>query len=88
MGSYFFASPYWGMARECHPVWKDLALKRIRVGQTIAELEAINPPVMKETWEKYTIISYQEGLRRVGKIRSNFSVGQEHSSTWGARLLV
>jgi hypothetical protein len=33
--SYRDARAYYFMSRECHPVWKDLAMRRIKPGTTL-----------------------------------------------------
>jgi hypothetical protein len=49
---------YIGMSRECHPVWKDLALRRIQAGQSVAEVVRMAPPRHRHDWNDYTLLSY------------------------------
>ena len=41
-----------------HPVWKDLALRRIRKGDDLAETIRRHPPLSREDFESYTVLFY------------------------------
>ena len=63
---------YVAMSRECHPVWKALALKQVHAGQPIEEVIRTTSPVRIERYGVYTTISYQEsgsftGINLLGK---------------------
>jgi hypothetical protein len=53
---------YFGMAVECHPVWKDLALQRIREGQPVDEVIAATKPVYVVRHGRFVELGYQEPL--------------------------
>jgi hypothetical protein len=52
---------YLGMRKECHPVWKDLALRRIYAGQPTDELlRAYSPQLVRRSGNSLILI-YQNG---------------------------
>lgn len=53
---------YAGMALECHPVWQDLALKRIREGQSVDDVIAKTKPVYVVRHGRFVELAYQEPL--------------------------
>ena len=80
---------YFGMAGECHPVWKQLALRRFSAGDPAAELFRRFPPNHGEEFGRYGVYSYYsspEGIQftglnvvtRDGKLLS----AQAASCTW------
>jgi len=48
-------------AERFHPIWKDLALRRIRKGDDLAETIKKHPPFWQEKYGPYTILSYHRG---------------------------
>ena len=60
--SYRDVKAYHYMHRECHPVWKDLALRRIKPGDDVEELIANTSPARIHRHGEYTTIYYQGGL--------------------------
>ena len=53
---------YAGMALECHPVWRDLALHRIREGQSVDDVIAKTKPVYVVRHGRFDELGYQEPL--------------------------
>jgi len=51
---------YIGMSRECHHVWRDLALRRIRAGQTVDDVKRLNTPPRIVSWDQYTLLAYND----------------------------
>lgn len=51
---------YIGMFQECHPVWRDLALRRIRSGQTVDDVRRLNAPPRMASWDRYTLLAYND----------------------------
>ncbi len=52
---------YYTMLREdYHPVWKDLALRRIRKGDSIDNLLKRHPPVVRDDFPPYIVLGYSE----------------------------
>ncbi|MEN6334891.1 MAG: hypothetical protein ABFE01_11565, partial [Phycisphaerales bacterium] len=49
-------------AEHFHPVWKDLALRRIRKGDDLAEVVKRHPPVRLEECGPYTALLYHKGV--------------------------
>src|SRR5207249_4877318 len=45
---------YYGMSRECHPVWKELALRRVHAGQSVADVIAATAPLRVQRHGPYT----------------------------------
>jgi hypothetical protein len=54
------------MSRECHPVWKDLALRRMRAGHSLENLIARTAPARVERFGRYAMVNYQSGLALTG----------------------
>ncbi|TWT50132.1 hypothetical protein CA85_52660 [Allorhodopirellula solitaria] len=50
------------MARECHPVWQDLALHRIYEGQAVEEVITSSDPVTVVRHGRFVSLGYQEPL--------------------------
>jgi len=50
---------YGGMYYECHPVWKTLALRRIRAGHSVDDLTRLHQPYGTDTWKNYTFLDYE-----------------------------
>ena len=50
---------YGGMYMECHPVWKDLALRRVYSGQSVDELISLSDPPVVERHGRYVHVNYQ-----------------------------
>jgi len=48
------------MKQPPHPIWKDLALRRIRNGDDLAQALQEYPPTKREEYEPYTVLSYSE----------------------------
>jgi hypothetical protein len=44
-----------------HPIWKDLALRRIRNGGDLSQIIRKHPPMKQELWEPYRVLSYRKG---------------------------
>ena len=53
---------YAGMATECHPVWQDLALHRIREGDAVDEVIAKTQPIYVVRYGRFVELGYQEPL--------------------------
>jgi hypothetical protein len=53
---------YYCMSNEFPDVWKDLALGKVHAGQTLQEIEALNPPLEIRTYGKYSTLSYTTGF--------------------------
>jgi hypothetical protein len=51
---------YRGMASECHPVWKEFALRRFKAGDSAAELFHRFPPNHKEEFGWFGVYSYYQ----------------------------
>lgn len=49
-------------AEHFHPVWKDLALRRIRKGDDLEETIRKYPPIRREDFGPYTALIYHRGL--------------------------
>lgn len=49
---------YFGMASECHPVWKRFAFRQFSAGDSAAELLRRFPPNHREEFGRYGIYSY------------------------------
>jgi hypothetical protein len=43
-----------------HPIWKDLALRRIHKGSDLSQIVRKYPHMKQELWEPYTVLSYPE----------------------------
>lgn len=43
-----------------HPIWKELALRRIRKGDDLAETIKRHPPLSREDFESYTVLLYSD----------------------------
>jgi hypothetical protein len=65
---------YIGMSQECHPVWKDLALKRIRAGQTVEDVNKTRKPQRSESWDRYTLLMYND----IGDFTGLVIVARDH----------
>ena len=52
---------YYGMARECHPVWQQLALRRFGAGDSIADLRRRVPENYAEEFGPYGVYHYSLG---------------------------
>ncbi len=57
------AFAYAGMALECHPVWKQFALRRFSAGDSAKEFLLQNPPSRREEFGRYGIYDYSEDSR-------------------------
>jgi len=57
---------YFGMAAECHPVWKQFALRRFGAGDSAAELLRRFPPDQREEFGRYGVYSYGGPLAFTG----------------------
>jgi len=53
---------HWMRADHYHPVWKDLALRRIRKGDDLEETIRKHPPIRREDFGPYTALLYHRGL--------------------------
>jgi hypothetical protein len=51
---------YVEMTRECHPVWKQFALRRFNAGDLAAELFRRFPPSRREEFGRYGVYSYYQ----------------------------
>src|SRR5437868_3750984 len=51
---------YYGMSKECHPVWKDLAFRRVYYGQPVNEVIERTNPVCVTRHGRFVEIDYQE----------------------------
>src|SRR6185295_3782724 len=54
---------YLGMVRECHPVWRELALRRLGAGDSAADLLRRFPPSNREEFGRYAVYVYYRGSR-------------------------
>jgi hypothetical protein len=54
------------MSKECHPVWRPLFLRQIRVGQNLDKVIASTNPKRIERYGEFTRLSYQGGLAFTG----------------------
>jgi hypothetical protein len=52
---------YYHMRRECHPVWKDLALRSIKAGDDVDVLIANTSPARVIHHDEYTTVAYHGG---------------------------
>lgn len=50
------------MTRSCQPIWKDLALRRIGIGQNVADIILSHPPLRIEKWKNYKGLIYQAAV--------------------------
>jgi len=57
---------YVGMALECHPVWRDLALHRIYEGQPVDDVIKQTNPVLVVRHGRFVELGYQEPLSYTG----------------------
>jgi hypothetical protein len=53
---------YCGMHRECHPAWKQFALRRFGAGDSTKKLLRRFPPTRTEEFGRYGIYSYGDGF--------------------------
>ena len=53
---------YWGMSRECHPVWRELFWRRIGPGQDVEEVIAATKPTKVDRYGDFALLTYQERL--------------------------
>ncbi|MEN6429111.1 MAG: hypothetical protein ABFE13_27495 [Phycisphaerales bacterium] len=51
---------HWMRADHYHPVWKDLALRRIRKGDDLEEMIRKHPPIRREDFGPYTALLYHK----------------------------
>lgn len=54
-------SSYYGMARECHPVWRHCAFRRSGAGDSAADFLRRFPPSSREEFGRYGIYTYYPG---------------------------
>jgi hypothetical protein len=82
---------YYGMNRECHPVWRELYWGRIREGQAIEEVIALTNPTTVYRFDDYVDLFYEkhptsDGLPFVGLTiiahEGCLVVAQAHGCTW------
>ncbi len=52
-----------------HPLWKDLALRRIHKGSDLAQIIRKHPPMKQEVWEPYAVFSYCEAGETANTLR-------------------
>jgi hypothetical protein len=52
---------YYGMADECHPVWRQFAFRRFGSGDSVADLLRRFPPTDKEEFGRYGLYRYELG---------------------------
>ena len=52
---------YIGMAHECHPVWKKLALRQINAGDSTADFLANNSPTSRVEFGRYGVYRFAPG---------------------------
>lgn len=52
---------YLGMAHECHPVWKKLALRQINAGDSAADFLMSNTPTSRLEFERYGVYGFVPG---------------------------
>lgn len=58
---------YYSMAREeFHPIWKDLALHRIRKGDSLESIIKKHAPVRREDFSSYTFLDYEVPFNGLG----------------------
>jgi hypothetical protein len=50
---------YIGMWRECPPIWRDLAFRRIVEGDTVEHLSSLHPPVRQRVFGPFTLYSFE-----------------------------
>lgn len=55
-----------GMAAECHPVWKQFALRRFGAGDSAQELLRRFPPTSREEFGRYGVYSYSANSNGIG----------------------
>lgn len=51
---------YFEMAGECHPVWRQFALRRFTAGDSAAEFLRRFPPTYREEFGRYGLYSYHQ----------------------------
>ena len=51
---------YFGMATECHPVWREFAVRRFSAGDSAAEFLRQFPPTQREEFGRYGYYSYYQ----------------------------
>lgn len=78
---------YYAMVHEhFHPAWKDLALRRICKGDSVESLLKRHPPVRREDFGPYTMLSYAErgSFNTLGVIAKNARLidARAGSCTW------
>ena len=54
-------SAYYGMANECHPVWRQFAVRRAGAGDSAADFLRRFPPSSREEFGRYGIYHYFPG---------------------------
>src|SRR6185295_5726500 len=52
---------YIGMAQECHPIWKKLALRQINAGDSAADFLADNSPTSRVEFGRYCVYRFAPG---------------------------
>lgn len=57
---------YVGMSHECHPVWKELAFHRVRLGQPVEDVIAHTKPISIDRHGRFIELGYQEGFSFTG----------------------
>ena len=57
---------YWGMSRECHPIWRDLFWRRIGPGQDVEAVIAETKPIQVERYGDFVNLTYQSGFTGIG----------------------
>lgn len=57
---------YTQMRKECHPVWKDLAFRRLHAGQDLEEAMRIAKPMRVEKQGEFVVLLYQEPMHFTG----------------------
>jgi hypothetical protein len=51
---------YLGMASECHPVWRQFALRRFGAGDSVSDLLQRYPPSRREEFGRYGVYRYNQ----------------------------
>jgi len=52
---------YLNMHRECHPIWRDLAWRRISPGDDLDDVVSVHPPSVADNRGDFTTVRYYEG---------------------------
>ena len=82
---------YYSMSRECHPIWRDLAMRRIHADDSAADFLRRHSPNRREEFGEYALYTYYQTFDGTGIPFTSISViardgqlaaAQASSCTW------